>query len=93
MRRARISVESASWAELGGWVGSGGRKQAQGVSSRQGRPATRKGKPRTWMDHVECLAWNVSLARLLHDEENDDDNDDNDDDDEAMSTVFEGTFI
>ena len=45
------------------------------------------------MDHVECLAWNVSLARLLHDEENDDDNDDNDDDDEAMSTVFEGTFI
>lgn len=45
------------------------------------------------MDHVECLAWNVLLARLLHDEENDDDSDDNDDDDEAMSTVFEGTFI
>lgn len=37
------------------------------------------------MDHVECLAWNVSLARPTddedEDEENENDDDDGDDDD------------
>lgn len=49
------------------------------------------------MDHVECLAWNVSLARLLHDEVDDDDNGDNGDGDDVTRrcrlTVFESTFI
>lgn len=59
--RARISVESVSR------VGSRGRKQAQGVSSRPGPSSHTKAKTENVDVDVECLACNVvSLACLLH---------------------------